>query len=73
MTDLYPKLAELLEVDTVQPTDVLEKFEMWDSLTVLSVLSLLDSEYGVNLTAQDLRATKTAGDLVELVSSRQSK
>jgi len=73
MTDLYPRLAELLEVDAVQSTDALEAFPMWDSLTVLSVLSILDSDYGVNLTAQDLRGVKTAGELADLVASRQAK
>jgi acyl carrier protein len=71
MGDLYPRLAELLEVDAVQPSDVLEAFALWDSLTVLSVLAVLDSAYGVNLTAQDLRAIRTAGELADLVASRR--
>lgn len=73
MTDLYPKLAELLEVDTVESTDILEVFPLWDSLTVLSLLSILDSDYGVNITAQDIRGLKTAGELAAFVNSRRAE
>jgi len=71
MSDIYPRLAELLEVDEVQPTDVLEMSPLWDSLTVLSVLAMVDANYGVNLTAQDLETARTAGGLADLVARRR--
>lgn len=73
MSDFYVKLAEILEVDSVRPEHVLQDFENWDSLTVLSVLAMLDSTYGVNLTAGDLRQMTTAGDLAAAVESRRRK
>lgn len=30
MNDFYAKLANILEVDTVTPTDILTEFEEWD-------------------------------------------
>jgi acyl carrier protein len=63
------KLAEILEVDEVKPSDVLKDFENWDSLTALSVLATLDASYGVNLTAGDLRKITTAGELLAKVES----
>ena len=73
MQDLYLKLAEILEADEVKPDDVLADFENWDSLTVLSVLAALDANYGVNLTAVDLRQIRTAAELAAAVQSRSRK
>jgi acyl carrier protein len=73
MEDLLTKLAEILEVDEVKPSDVLQDFENWDSLTSLSVLATLDSSYGVNLATDDLRQMVTVGDLVTKVESLKRK
>jgi acyl carrier protein len=70
MHDIYTKLAEILEAETVTADDVLADFEYWDSLTVLSILAMLDSAYGVNLTAADIRKMKTAGELAAAVEGR---
>jgi acyl carrier protein len=70
MHDIYTKLAEILEAETVAADDVLADFEYWDSLTVLSILAMLDSAYGVNLTAADIRKMKTAGELAAAVEGR---
>jgi acyl carrier protein len=70
MHDIYAKLAEILETETVGADDVLADFEYWDSLTVLSILAMLDSAYGVNLTAADIRKMKTAGELAAAVEGR---
>ena len=67
------KLAEILEVEQVQPGDVLRQFENWDSLTALSILATLDASYGVNLTAGELREIKTAGELMAVVDGRRHK
>jgi acyl carrier protein len=73
MENFYAKLAEILEVDEVKPDDVLQDFENWDSLTVLSIVATLDANYGVNLTAGDLRRITTGGELASLVESRNRK
>jgi acyl carrier protein len=70
---LYAKLAEILEVDSVQAGDVLGAFDTWDSLTRLSILATLDSSYGVNLAASDFKTMNTIGDLVAAVEARSRK
>ena len=70
MHDIFTKLAEILEVERVKAADVLSEFEYWDSLTVLSVLAMLDSAYGINLTAADIRRMKTAGELAAALEMR---
>ena len=71
MHDIYIQLAEILEADKVDANDVLSEFDYWDSLTVLSILAMLDANYGVNLTALDVRAMKSAGELVAAVEMRK--
>ena len=70
MPDIFTKLAEILEAETVAADDVLADFEYWDSLTVLSIIATLDSAYGVNLTSADIRKMKTAGELAAAVEGR---
>ena len=71
MQNIYNQLAEILEAEQVEANDVLSEFDYWDSLTVLSILAMLDANYGVNLTAVDIRAMTSAGDLVAAVEMRK--
>ncbi len=72
MNDFLQKLASILEVETVNEGDDLKAFPSWDSLAVLSVIAMLDSNYGVNLRAADFQTVKTAADLWNLVQSKKT-
>ena len=48
------RLAEILDVTEVRAEEVLRDFEEWDSVTVLSVMAMIDSAYGDALSAEDL-------------------
>jgi acyl carrier protein len=71
MNEFLKKIASILEVDDVKETDEFKAFPQWDSLSVLSVIAMLDASYGVNLRAADFGPVKTAGDLWNLVQSRK--
>ena len=71
MNEFLSKIAGILEVDHVRETDELKSFSQWDSLSVLSVIAMLDASYGVNLQAADLAPVKSAGDLWQLVEARK--
>lgn len=71
MEEFFGKLADILEVDEVKPTDALEDFEEWDSLSVLSVIAMIDAKYGVNLTAADLKGIGTAEALYALIGAKK--
>jgi len=64
MKTIYEKLAELLEVDVVSDEQILEDFESWDSLTVLSIIALASENYNLVLRADEIRELKTVGNLV---------
>jgi acyl carrier protein len=71
MNEFLKKLAGILEVDDVKETDQLKAFPQWDSLSVLSVIAMLDASYGVNLNAADFNSIKQVDDLWRVVQSRK--
>ena len=71
MHDFLTKLAEILEVVEIKETDALKEFPQWDSLAVLSVIAMLDANYGVNLRAAELNTVNSAGELFRLVESKK--
>ena len=48
----------------------LQDIEEWDSLAVISTLSLYDQLFHVNITAGQLENCKTVNDLVALVADK---
>ena len=72
MNEFLKQVAGILEVDSVKDADELKAFPQWDSLSVLSVIAMLDANYGVNLRAADFGPVKTIGDLWSLVQSRKA-
>ena len=43
----------------------------WNSLLVLSVIAMVDEEYGIIITSDDNRQAKTIEDLYSIVKSKQ--
>ena len=72
MNEFLQKLADCLDRSSVSEEDVIVEFPEWDSLSVLSVIAMLDADYGVNLVAGDLRGVRTSADLWALVQSRKT-
>ena len=64
MNEFLGKIAGILEVDRYreEPT-ISSHFAQWDSLAVLSVIAMLDANYGVNLRAADLQAAVNRREL----------
>lgn len=63
--ELLEKIAEILEVDNIVGSEELMSFDEWDSLTALSIIALMDSDYGKLLTNDQIKEFKTINDIVE--------
>lgn len=70
MEKIYKKLQDLLDVESLQRESLLEDFEDWDSLCIITLITFLDKEYNVNLYTNDLKTAKTVGDLMDLIQSK---
>jgi acyl carrier protein len=73
MNEFLEKIAKILEVEKVNDSDDLRTFPQWDSLAVLSVIAMLDADYGVNLRAADLQAADSAAALWKLVQGKKAR
>ncbi len=67
---LINALAEALEMDSdkIKMEDILRDYENYSSLTELSVLAMLDSEFGIEIEMNEFNKYKTVDDLMQLVS-----
>jgi acyl carrier protein len=72
MNEFLKALAQTLEVPEVGAGEDLKSFPQWDSLALLSVIAMLDANYGVNLQAADFGPITSAEELWNLVQSRKS-
>ena len=63
MQDFLKQVAEVLEVEVIHESDTLSEFEELDSLGVLSLISMLDANYGVNLSPAEIGQISTFGEL----------
>jgi acyl carrier protein len=66
-------MLEIFEVDSISPDGVLRDLELWDSLSVISLLAVLDETYGINIEATELVDVITVADLFSFVEQRRTK
>jgi len=68
-TDAFcEKLAQVLDLEAVEPASVIQDLPDWDSLAALSVVAMLDSRYGVHINSSDLKRLSTVQDLMDLTA-----
>lgn len=62
-------LAEILDVEgaDLQPTTLLTDFAEWDSLAILSFISMMDEEFGKEITGNMVKRLITVGDALALM------
>ena len=73
MEEFCSKLAQILDVPEVKPTDVLSDFEEWDSLSILSVIAMASSDYRVTLHASHLWEIGTVQELHDRILAMGAK
>lgn len=69
MNEFIEKFKDALDIVGEFDINVeLEEFEEWDSMGYISIMSMIDEEYGKEVDANQLKVCKTLTDLYELVS-----
>lgn len=71
MEQFLERLAGVLELDEATDETVLRDCEVWDSLTALSLVAMIDKHYNVTISADDIVRSVTAGDLRRIVESKR--
>ena len=73
LVDFIEKFAEQFEdteMSEFTADTVFKDLDEWSSLTVLSLIAMVDTEYNARVTAEDFRNTETIKDLFDLVKTR---
>ena len=65
-------LKEILEIEDREllMTDNFREYPEWDSLAYLSVIAMLDEEYGIQIEGSEFKKLKTVGDLFSEVKKK---
>ena len=65
MEQLIERLKDILEVEELDITKKFSDYEMWDSLSVLSVIALLDSNYHKQMTGKEINSFASIEDFCQ--------
>ena len=71
MEQFKEKLVEIFEVSSISNSDVIKDFDSWDSLTLLSLIAVVDSEFDIQINAILFEEIITIGDLLEYISKNK--
>lgn len=66
---LLNEMSKLLEVRAENLSDhyALESNPLWDSLTLVSTIALIDQHYGISMKGSEIQNCKTIGDIFHLI------
>lgn len=63
-------MAEVLEEETVDINDDITAFDSWDSLTILSIIAMVQDEYNVEIDGEEIENSQTIKGLKDLIKSK---
>lgn len=63
--------VDVFEDEALTPDTDITALLVWDSIALLSVMSVISSEYGVNLTAEEIRESATISKIFDLINSKK--
>ena len=74
MKDFIENFKEILdepEEINLSPETTFKDIDEWDSLTNLSLMAMVDSDYNVKLNADEINNSETLFDLFNLIKTKQ--
>jgi acyl carrier protein len=71
MNEFLLKLEDLFEMQSgsILPSDFFRDYDSWDSLALLSLMAMLEDEYGKTIPREDFEKLNTIGDLYNYIIS----
>jgi acyl carrier protein len=71
MNEFLLKLEDLFEMQSgsILPSDIFRDYDSWDSLALLSLMAMLEDEYGKTIPREDFEKLNTIGDLYNYIIS----
>ena len=66
----FAEQFEDTDVNEIMATTEFKELDEWSSLLALSVIAMVDEEYGVTIKGDDIRNSKTVEDLFRAVQAK---
>ena len=60
------------DISEIKPETVMRDLDEWSSMIGLSLLNMVDNEYGVQLTFEELKQAITVQNLFDIVEKKQN-
>ena len=73
LNDFIAKFAGLFEetdVNEFKPDTYYRELDEWSSLMALSIIAMVDEEYGVTINGNEMRSAETIEDLYTIIKSK---
>lgn len=64
----FKEQFEETDVNLITLESKFRNFDEWSSMTALVVIAMVDQEYNVKLTGDDIRTSETVNDLFDKIS-----
>lgn len=68
---LFAEQFDDTEEDAFTPETEFRQIDEWDSMVALMVIAMVDEEYNVKISGDDIRNSTTIADLMEVVKSKK--
>ena len=72
--DFIEKFAEALEIEdssSLIPETEFRSLEQWDSINYLSVIAMMDEEYGIQIEQSEFKKLSTIQSIVDYINSHK--
>ncbi len=66
-------VIEILEIEDASGINDSTRFrelDEWDSLNALSIISMVDEEFGITISKKEMKSAETLGELYNLIQER---
>jgi acyl carrier protein len=67
---LFAEQFDELDANTLTPETIFRDLDQWSSLVALSIIVMVDEEFGVLLKGDDISVSKTINDLYSKIESK---
>ncbi len=69
--ELFAEQFDDTPADTFSENTEFRQLDEWDSMVALMVIAMIDEEFNVKITGDDIRNSNTIADLIAIVASKK--
>ena len=66
----FSEILDYTDPSLINPNTVFRDLEEWDSLTALSLIAMVDEEYSLKLTGDDIKKSISLQDVFEKIKNK---